>query len=251
MSIRDRFPPAKLPRSHYFLTVSRGEKVRALAVRPAIGVDRARRRSRWSRLWACGATAFIALHDSMVATLVVARDADRDRLSDRNSPTRAPNSIASPAASCSTRTPSKAKCTTFCRARRKLEQRGAALAALAAEAGADATALAQAKPRATPACGERAYGDSGDRRRAPTDGDHRRRARLRSDESAPAPASAPHKAAAARRRPGEPQPRRAGAGPLRAANSPPRRRIPPWTPTRASVSSAIRSTASSARRSRR
>ena len=27
MSIRDRFPSAKLPRSHYFLTISRGDIV--------------------------------------------------------------------------------------------------------------------------------------------------------------------------------------------------------------------------------
>ena len=38
MSIRDRFPQAKLPRSHYFLTISRGEKVRAFAVRPALAM---------------------------------------------------------------------------------------------------------------------------------------------------------------------------------------------------------------------
>ena len=74
MSIRDRYPPAKLPRTHYFLTVSRGERMRALAIRPAL-VWAAFAAIPALGLWAGGATAFIAFHDTIV-TAVVTRESE-------------------------------------------------------------------------------------------------------------------------------------------------------------------------------
>jgi murein DD-endopeptidase MepM/ murein hydrolase activator NlpD len=147
MSTRDRFPPAKLPRSHYFLTVSRGERVRALAIRPAL-VWAAFAAIPILGLWAFGATAFIAFHDTIV-TAVVTREseietdyqskladarAELDRLSSR----RLIDQDAF-----------EGKMRDLLSRQARLEQRGAALAALATEAGADATALAQAKPKQT------------------------------------------------------------------------------------------------------
>jgi murein DD-endopeptidase MepM/ murein hydrolase activator NlpD len=147
MSTRDRFPPAKLPRSHYFLTVSRGERVRALAIRPAL-VWAAFAAIPMLGLWACGATAFIAFHDTIVATVVTRENeietdyqtkladarAELDRLSSR----RLIDQDAF-----------EGKMRDLLSRQSRLEQRGAALAALATEAGADATALAQAKPKLT------------------------------------------------------------------------------------------------------
>ena len=69
MSVREKFPKAQLPRSHYFVSVARGEAIRTLALRPfAI----------WGLLallplmllWACGATAYIAFHDEMLAAFL-------------------------------------------------------------------------------------------------------------------------------------------------------------------------------------
>src|SRR3954451_4857010 len=69
MSIRDRFPSAKLPRSHYFLTISRGEQVRALAVRPSLALM-IMAATPLLAIWAGGPTAFIAFHDQVVTALL-------------------------------------------------------------------------------------------------------------------------------------------------------------------------------------
>ena len=64
MSIRDRFPTAKLPDTHYFLTVSRGDRVRVFAVRPALGIATVAAVPLFA-LWAFAATGFIACHDQI------------------------------------------------------------------------------------------------------------------------------------------------------------------------------------------
>jgi murein DD-endopeptidase MepM/ murein hydrolase activator NlpD len=74
MSLRDKYPKARLPTSHYFLSVARGENLRTFAVRPL---------AIWSfaaivpvlLAWGVGAGLFIAFHDDMLG-VVVARQAD-------------------------------------------------------------------------------------------------------------------------------------------------------------------------------
>ena len=169
MSIRHRFPHAKLPRSHYFLSVSRGEKVRAVAVRPTVA---------WTGiaaipllgLWAFGATAFIAMHDQVMTSLFTRQAqietdyqskladarAELDRVSSRQLLDQ--NAF-------------EGKMHDLLSRQARLEQRDAMLAALAKEAGAQATALAEARSRAgahaaTALSALQAIGGG-----APTDGD--------------------------------------------------------------------------------
>ena len=146
MATRDRFPAAKLPRSHYFFTISRGQKVRAFALRPSIAAVALAALPALA-IWAGGATAFIAFHDQVLTSLLsreaqVQTDyetkladarAERDRATSRQLLDQ--NAI-------------EGKMRALLSRQARLEQRGDALAALAAEAGASATAVAQVKPHA-------------------------------------------------------------------------------------------------------
>ena len=65
MPIRDNFPKAQLPRSHYFFSVGRGDSLRTFALRPV---------TLWtiialfpiSLLWGGAATLYFAFHDDMI-----------------------------------------------------------------------------------------------------------------------------------------------------------------------------------------
>jgi murein DD-endopeptidase MepM/ murein hydrolase activator NlpD len=85
MSVRDAYPKPKLPDSHYFLSLARGESMRTFALRPGVV---------WSILglgtllatWGLGATLYIAFHDDMRGS-IIARVAEmqyayEDRLAD-------------------------------------------------------------------------------------------------------------------------------------------------------------------------
>ena len=85
MAVRDAYPRPKLPTSHYFFSLARGENMRTFAVRPVLF---------WCVLslgpilaaWSLGATLFIIFHDDMLGA-IVAREADmqyayEDRLAD-------------------------------------------------------------------------------------------------------------------------------------------------------------------------
>jgi murein DD-endopeptidase MepM/ murein hydrolase activator NlpD len=85
MAVRDAYPRPKLPTSHYFFSLARGETMHTFALRPALF---------WCVLslgpilaaWSLGATLFIAFHDDMLGA-IVAREADmqyayEDRLAD-------------------------------------------------------------------------------------------------------------------------------------------------------------------------
>jgi len=85
MSLRERFPQAQLPRSHYFITLARGESLRTFAVRPwllwATG-------SCLCALFLCGAglAAYVFFRDDMLAAFL-SREAEmqaayEDRLAD-------------------------------------------------------------------------------------------------------------------------------------------------------------------------
>ena len=148
MSIRDRFPPAKLPSSHYFLTVSRGDDVRAFAIRPAVAAA-ALAAIPALAIWAGGATAFIAFHDQVIATLVSRETQLQTDYETKLSDARAEiDRVKSRQLLDQNAFENKMHDLVIRQAR--LERRGAELAALAAEAGADATAVADARPRKTP-----------------------------------------------------------------------------------------------------
>lgn len=145
MSIRDRFPSAKLPDTHYFLTVSRGDRVRAFALRPATAFACVAATPLLA-LWAFAATGFIATHDQIM-TAIVSHDAQvRTDYESKLGEARAELDQAT-----SRRLLADAaidgKMRELVARQTRLEQRGAALAALAAEAGASATALADAHSR--------------------------------------------------------------------------------------------------------
>ena len=145
MSIRERFPPAKLPSSHYFLTVSRGDKVRAFAVRPALAALGLAAIPAFA-LWATGATAFIAFHDQVVATLLSRENQLQSDYETKLSDARAEiDRVKSRQLLDQGAFDEKMRDLVIRQAR--LERRGAELAALAAEAGADANALADSRPR--------------------------------------------------------------------------------------------------------
>jgi murein DD-endopeptidase MepM/ murein hydrolase activator NlpD len=85
MAAREAYPKPKLPTSHYFFSLARGENMRTFALRPGLF---------WCILslapilaaWCVGATLYIAFHDDMLGALV-AREAEmqyayEDRLAD-------------------------------------------------------------------------------------------------------------------------------------------------------------------------
>jgi murein DD-endopeptidase MepM/ murein hydrolase activator NlpD len=88
MSLRERYPRAQLPTSHYFISVARGEEMRTFSTRPwtlwaGAGVIAT------LLTWAVGATAYIAFRDDMLGALLT-RQAEmqaayEDRLADARS----------------------------------------------------------------------------------------------------------------------------------------------------------------------
>jgi murein DD-endopeptidase MepM/ murein hydrolase activator NlpD len=74
MALRDAYPRPRLPTSHYFVSLARGENMRTLTMRPLL---------LWGLLalapllglWSVGATLFIAFHDD-VLTAFVSRQAE-------------------------------------------------------------------------------------------------------------------------------------------------------------------------------
>ena len=74
MPVREAYPKPRLPTSHYFFSLARGDRMRTFALRPAC---------LWAILaltpilgaWSVGATLFIAFHDQMLGA-VVAREAE-------------------------------------------------------------------------------------------------------------------------------------------------------------------------------
>jgi murein DD-endopeptidase MepM/ murein hydrolase activator NlpD len=74
MAVREAYPRPKLPTSHYFFSLARGENMRTFAVRPVLF---------WGILslapilavWGFGASLFIAFHDDMLGA-IVAREAE-------------------------------------------------------------------------------------------------------------------------------------------------------------------------------
>jgi len=76
MPIRDNFPKAQLPRSHYFFSIGRGDSLRTFALRPL---------TLWaiiallplSLLWGGGATLYLAFHDEVLGPFLT-REAEME-----------------------------------------------------------------------------------------------------------------------------------------------------------------------------
>jgi murein DD-endopeptidase MepM/ murein hydrolase activator NlpD len=183
MSIRDRFPPARLPTSHYFLTVSRGDKVRAFAVRPAVAAA-AFAAVPLLGLWAAGVTAFVALHDQVVTTLASRETQLQSDYESRLSDARAALDREK-SRQLINQSLFEGKMRDLVARQARLEQRDAALAALADEARADALAVAKwtRKPANALAAIRAASG-------APSDGDLGAARAYAPVSRAPAPAAA-------------------------------------------------------------
>ena len=144
MSIRDRFPSAKLPDTHYFLTVSRGERVRVFAVRPVAAFASVAAVPLLA-MWAFAATGFIACHDQIM-TAMLSHDAQvQTEYESKLGEARAELDQATSRRLLADAT-IEGRMRELVARQAKLEQRGATLAALAAEASASATAVAEARP---------------------------------------------------------------------------------------------------------
>ncbi len=132
MSIRDAYPRAQLPRSHYFVSIARGEGFRTFALRPFV-IWAALSLLPLAMLWGAGATAFIAFHDDMIGA-VLARQAEmQNAYEDRIAEARADlDRVAS--RQLLDQTSFEGKMHDLLTRQARLEQRGSIVAALAAEA---------------------------------------------------------------------------------------------------------------------
>ena len=147
MSVRDRYPAARLPRTHYFVSLSRGDDVRAVALRPF---------ALWTfitfaslvGLWAGGATLYVAFHDDMLGAVISREARMQDAYEERLAESRAEvERVAS--RQMLDQNAFENKMHDLLSRQAKLEQRGAVVAALAAQAGARETvASADPHPRA-------------------------------------------------------------------------------------------------------
>lgn len=88
MPVRENFPNAQLPRSHYFFSIGRGDSLRTFALRPL---------TLWaiiallplSLLWGGGATLYLAFHDEMLGIYLTRQIEMRNAYEDRIAAARA------------------------------------------------------------------------------------------------------------------------------------------------------------------
>ena len=147
MPIRENFPKVRLPRSHYFFSIARGDSLRTFALRPV---------TLWaiismfplSLLWAGAATVYFAFHDDMIGVYlthqaemqsayedkIAEAHAELDRLSSRKLLDQ--NAF-------------EGKVHDLLSRQAQLEQRGSIVASLATQAATrELTAAAEIRPRA-------------------------------------------------------------------------------------------------------
>ena len=233
MSVRESFPRAKLPRSHYFLSVARGESVRTMACRPF---------ALWSAaallplvlLWASAASLYIAFHDDMLGVYVARQAEMQNAYEDRLAEARAElDRVAS--RQLLDQNSFEGKMHDLLSRQARLEQRDAIVAALASQAAArDSLIAEEARPRAQGARRRAERDRGGEPLRAVRQRHRPGDARLRA--ARPRFPAAGRQAAAGRRIPRNPrrdpeERRRAAPRPT----SPPPRTIPTSTPPRASA----------------
>ena len=151
MSLRERDPRPGLPTTHYFFSLSRGNSIRTLMLRPAVT---------WalvalaplSLTWGAAATAYLAFHDDLMGALVVRQAEMQTAYEDRLAEARAQlDAVAS--RQLLDQGSFEGKMHDLLSRQARLEQRGSIVAALAEEAAAVRRSSSAAAKPATDALG--------------------------------------------------------------------------------------------------
>ena len=132
MSMRDVRPRPQLPRSHYFISVARGDGMRTVALRPVL-VWTAIALFPLALIWAGAATAYVAFHDQMIGAYLAHTAEMQNAYEDRLAEARAElDRVAS--RQLLDQTSFEGKMHDLLTRQARLEQRGSIVAALATEA---------------------------------------------------------------------------------------------------------------------
>src|SRR5271154_2891982 len=147
MPIREKFPKAQLPRSHYFFSIGRGDSLRTFALRPF---------ALWaivsllplSLVWGGAATLYVAFHDDMLGAYLVRQAEMQNAYEDRIAEARAElDRVAS--RQLLDQNSFEGKMHDLLSRQAQLEQRGSIVASLATQvAEHDLTATAEIRPHA-------------------------------------------------------------------------------------------------------
>src|SRR5271156_6220627 len=147
MPIREKFPKAQLPRSHYFFSIGRGDSLRTFALRPL---------TLWaiiallplSLLWGGGATLYLAFHDDMIGIYLTHQAEMQSAYEDRIAEARAELDRVS-SRQLLDQNAFEGKVHDLLSRQAQLEQRGSIVASLATQAATrELTATAEIRPRA-------------------------------------------------------------------------------------------------------
>jgi murein DD-endopeptidase MepM/ murein hydrolase activator NlpD len=143
MSLRESYPRAQFSRSHYFISVSRGEAFRTITIRPfvlwAIGSLLP-----LAALWAGGASLYIAFHDDMLGVYVARQAEMQNAYEDRIAEARAEvDRVAS--RQLLDQNSFEGKMHDLLSRQARLEQHGSIVSALAGEAARDPLVAAEAR----------------------------------------------------------------------------------------------------------
>jgi murein DD-endopeptidase MepM/ murein hydrolase activator NlpD len=134
MYVRETFPKAKLPRTHYFLSISRGETFHTFAFRPLV-LWAIAALAPLALLWGGATTLYIAFHDDMLGVYVARQAEMQNAYEDRVAEARAElDRVAS--RQLLDQNSFEGKMHDLLSRQARLEQRGSIVAALATEAGA-------------------------------------------------------------------------------------------------------------------
>ena len=157
MSLRNAYPRARLPDSHYFVSVARGDDMRTYALRPLLV---------WTLiallpiaiLWGAATTSYIAFHDDMIGAYLAHEAEMQAAYEDKLAQSRAElDRVAS--RQLLDQTSFEGKMHDLLTRQARLEQRGEIVAALASQASAgDARIADDLAPRAHPKAAESALG---------------------------------------------------------------------------------------------
>ena len=133
MSLGEGYPEPGLPTSHYFLSLSRGDAIRTVMLRPA---------SLWALaaltallfVWASAVSAYIALHDDLLSAVVARQPAMESANESRLAEARARLDEVAGQRALDLKSFAR-KLSELASRQARLEKRGAVVAALAAEFG--------------------------------------------------------------------------------------------------------------------
>jgi murein DD-endopeptidase MepM/ murein hydrolase activator NlpD len=131
MSLRDGAPETGLPTTHYFLSLSRGDAIRTVMLRPA-GFWAIAALAVLLFAWAAAATAYLAFHDDLIGAIVARQAEMKTAYEDRLAEARARLDEAA-SRRATDQNSFKAKLSELMSRQARLEKRGAIVAALAAE----------------------------------------------------------------------------------------------------------------------